>query len=55
MEIEVNVLHRRYSNLAEKNKSLKQCLKIQNCKSRQLIVACGFKLQEKEEEIKGVR
>lgn len=55
MESEVNLLRRRYLDSVQANKSMKQLLKLQKDKSRQLIVACGYKLQEKEVEMKSVR
>jgi hypothetical protein len=54
MESEVNLLRRRYLDSVQANKSMKQLIKDQKEKSRQLIVACAFKLQEKEAEIKSV-
>jgi hypothetical protein len=38
----------------QSNKSMKQLIRVQKDKSRQLIVACAYKLQEKEAEIKNV-
>ena len=54
MESEVNLLRRRYLDSVQSNKSMKQLMKVQKDKSRQLIVACAYKLQEKEAEIKNV-
>ena len=54
MESEVNLLRRRYLDSVQSNKSMKQLIKVQKDKSRQLIVACAYKLQEKEAEIKNV-
>ena len=54
MEVEVNLLRRRYLDSVQSNKSMKQLIKVQKDKSRQLIVACAYKLQEKEAEIKNV-
>ena len=55
MESEVNLLRRRYLDSVQSNKSMKQLIRVQKDKSRQLIVACAYKLQEKEAEIKNVR
>lgn len=55
MESEVNLLRRRYLDSVQSNKSMKQMLRVQKDKSRQLIVACAYKLQEKEAEIKNLR
>ena len=54
MESEVNLLRRRYLDSVQSNKSMKQLIRVQKDKSRQLIVACAYKLQEKEAEIKNV-
>ena len=55
MESEVSTLKRRYEESKLQGKAMKQTVKIQRDKSRQLIMACASKLQEKEAAIERVR
>ncbi len=54
MESEVTTLKRRYAESKLQGKAMKQTVRIQRDKSRQLIMACACKLQEKEAIIEKV-
>lgn len=51
MESEVYTLKRRYFESRQQGKAMKQTVRVQRDKCRQLITACAYKLQEKEAEI----
>ena len=55
METEVMTLKTKYFELRQKYRNAKDTLKEQRMKSRQLIVNCALKLQEKENEIERVK
>ena len=50
MENEIMSVTRRYMESRQKVRALKDLLKEQRVKSRQLIVSCAMKLQEREKE-----
>ena len=54
METEVQSLKRRYYESRQKIRALKDAMKEQRTKSRQLIVSCALKIQEREQDIERV-
>ena len=55
MEGEVNLLRKRMEECKLRSRSLRETARHQRDKSRQLIVACASKLQEKEAVIEQVK
>ena len=51
MESDVTTMKKRIMESKQNEKSMKQTIRLQRDKSRQLITACAFKLQEKEAEV----
>jgi len=47
-------MKKRIMESKQNEKSMKQTIRLQRDKSRQLITACAFKLQEKEAEVEKV-
>jgi hypothetical protein len=54
MESEVSTLKKRYVESRQMGRGLKETVRVQRDKSRQLIIACTYKLQEKEAVIEKV-
>ena len=54
MESDVTTMKKRIMESKQNEKSMKQTIRLQRDKSRQLITACAFKLQEKEAEVEKV-
>ena len=54
MESDVTTMRKRIMESKQNEKSMKQTIRLQRDKSRQLITACAVKLQEKEAEVEKV-
>ena len=54
MESDVTTMKKRIMESKQNEKSMKQTIRLQRDKSRQLITACAFKLQEKEADVEKV-